>query len=101
MTKRNALELAADVLAAPNCDRSSGQNRGNHARLDRFAINLLADQFREDVGSLRMPDQDVAASLVVVLEIVVPRGAHIVVVQPMVDRYTAGCARKQGSQPRQ
>src|ERR1700724_1025959 len=101
MTYGNVLELAADVLPARNWNRSSGQDRGNHARLDRFAVDLLADKFRKDVGTLRVADQDVAPSFVVVLQIVVPRVAHVVVVQSVVDRYAAGGAREQRSQSRE
>src|SRR6202035_3779337 len=74
---------------------------GNHARLDRLAIDLLADELREDERTLRMADQDIAAALVIVLEIIVPSVTHVVVMHPVVDGSAAGRAGEQRSQPRE
>jgi hypothetical protein len=57
MTQRDVLELAADILSARDGNRGAGQDRGDHSRLDRFAVDLLADELREDVRTLRVADQ--------------------------------------------
>ena len=83
------LERSADVFAFRHGDRRAEQDRRQHARLDRLAVDLFADQTSQDERSLRVGDEDEAAAAVVVLQIVIPRVPHVGVLRARVPRQRA------------
>src|SRR5262249_12473768 len=95
--QRYVLEGAAYILAARHGQRRAGENRGNHPRLNWFAVDLLANEPLKNERSLGMRDEDEAAALIVMLEIIFPRIQNVVILQPAIER--ASSAAKQLPQP--
>src|SRR5207237_3561739 len=98
LAHRDVLERSADVFAFRHGDRRAEQDRRQHARLDRLAVDLFADQTSQDERSLRVGDEDEAAAAVVVLQIVVPRILHVVVLRTLFEHPAAAAAGEQPAQ---
>ena len=79
MTKRDGLEVAADVRALGNGQAGSHQDGRYQARLNGLGVDFVLDQGGEHARSLGVADQDDAPTVVFMGEIVVPGVAHIVV----------------------
>src|SRR2546425_4236352 len=101
MAERNLLKGATDILPAGNGKRSPEQNRRNQARLNRLALDLFANEFRQYERSLRVSNQHNAASIVIVLEIIVPRIPHIVVGEAAVQSKAGFATGKSGTKSEQ
>jgi hypothetical protein len=84
------LKRAADIFAARHRNVGAEEQRRDNSRLNRLAIDFVADQLREHTGSLRMSDEHDTAPVVVVLQVVIPRVDHIAVRHRAIgrDRFT-------------
>ena len=84
--ERDLLELPADVLALRRQERRAEDVGADQLLLDRLAVDLVGDQRLQDERALRVADQHHAAALVVVLQVVLPRIAHIVVLNALAEQ---------------
>ena len=72
--RRDVLEVAADVLAAPDEDVAAEQEGGDEqAAGRRLGVDLLGDDLAQHEGALRVADEDDAAAVVVLAQVRAPR----------------------------
>ena len=86
LAERDLLELSAHVFPRRREQRGAEDVRADKLFLDRLAVDLVRDQRLQDEGALRMADQHDAATLVVVLQVVLPRIADVVVLNALAEQ---------------
>ncbi len=75
MTRREVLEVASDVVAGRDGHVAAEEQRGDDAASHgRVGVDLAAEQRDEQRCALGVPDEHDTAAVVVVGEVVVPRG---------------------------
>src|SRR5438093_5430445 len=78
-TLKRAAHIILSVLSIRHRQAHSQENRRDETRLHRSAFDLVLNELREQEGPLRVANQHDATAVVVVLEVIAPRVAHVVV----------------------
>ena len=95
----HVLEVPADVAPLGNGDVAAQQQRRDQALADALAVvDAVVDQLAQQVGALRVADQDHAAAVVVPAQVVLPGADHVAVgeLRLLGGRRASGEDRRQG-----